>query len=105
MESVQPGALVKVSGDGPERDGIVFDTPSTSKVVVAVVDARRGPRFCTVHPRVLSERTESGSDDPALRRLLRRTPLPVRGAARAAKGAGHEQAAHTRAAGHRTTGK
>jgi hypothetical protein len=74
MEPVSAGALVKVAGGGPVLDGIVFDTPSNSKAVVAVVDPVRGPAFRTVHPKTLSERTEEGPDDRALRLLIRRTP-------------------------------
>ncbi len=96
---------MKVAGGGPELDGIVFDVPSRSKVVVAVVDPTRGPAFRTVHPRTLKERADEGPDDQALRLLMRRTPLPVRGAARGGTGSGREQAGHTRAAMHRTTGK
>jgi hypothetical protein len=105
MDSITPGQLVKVAAGGPERDGIVFDTPSNVKVVVAVVDPRRGPSFRTVHPRTLSERIEEGPDDPALRRLLHRTRSPVDGEARSGAGAVRGQAGHTRAAMHRTTGK
>jgi hypothetical protein len=61
--------------------------------------------FRTVHPNTLTERAEEGPDDPALRRLLRRTPLPVHGGARGGGGAGRGQAGHGRAAMHRTTGK
>jgi hypothetical protein len=68
------GQLVKVADGGAVRDGIVFDLPSHLKVVVALVDPRRGPVFRTVHPKTLAERLEEGPDDPALRRLLRRTP-------------------------------
>ena len=70
-----------VAGDGPKLDGIVFDAPSATKVVVAVVDRGRGPVFRTVHPRTLSERPAEGADDRALRLLIRRTPPPARGAA------------------------
>ena len=73
-----------VAGDGPKLDGIVFDTPSATKVVVAVVDRGRGPVFRTVHPRTLSERAAEGADDRALRLLIRRTPPPARGAPAAA---------------------
>jgi len=105
MEQTNAGTLVRISGSGAEVDGIVFDAPSRSKVVVAVVDRGRGPVFRTVHPRELTERTQDGADDPALRLLIRRTPSPVRGAARGGAGVGHGQAGHTRAAMHRTTGK
>lgn len=90
---------------GPQLDGIVFDTPSNSKVVVAVIDRGRGPVFRTVHPRTLSERTEPGADDRALNLLIRRTPPPTRGGGRGGSGAGQGRSGHTRAAMHRTTGK
>ncbi len=82
------GGLVKVAGGGPELDGIVFDVPSRSKVIVAVVDGGRGPVLRTVHPKTLSERAEGGPDDRALRLLIRRTPPPVRGSANGAAGIG-----------------
>jgi hypothetical protein len=99
------GKLVKVAGEGRPFDGIVFDTPSRSKVVVAVMDTGRGPTFRTVHPNKLTERTEEGPDDRALRLLMRRTPPPVRGAASGRGVAGRGNPGHTRAATHRTTGK
>src|SRR5947209_4911865 len=58
MEPASAGELVKVASGGPQLDGIVFDTPSRSKVVVAVVEPDRGPVFRTVHPNTLTERTE-----------------------------------------------
>jgi hypothetical protein len=100
-----PGDLVKVSNGGPPLDGIVFDVPSSAKVVVAVVDPKRGPLFRTVHPDVLTERAEEGPHDRALRLLVRRTPPPVHGGARGAAGLGRGRAGHTRGAAHRTTGK
>jgi hypothetical protein len=105
MEPTSAGELVKVADGGPELDGIVFDTPSRSKVVVAVVDPGRGPVFRTVHPNTLSERTEQGPDDRALSLLIRRTSPPVRGAARGGVGTGRGRPGHKRAAMHRTTGK
>jgi hypothetical protein len=105
MESTSTGELVKVAGGGPELDGIVFDTPSRSKVVVAVVDPGRGPMFRTVHPRTLTERTEEGPDDRALRLLVRRTPPPARGTSSGGINAGRGNPGHTRTAMHRTTGK
>jgi len=105
MDSTGAGELVKVGGDGPERDGIVFDTPSRSKVVVAVVHPGRGPVFRTVPLSTLSERTEDGPDDRALRMLLRRTPPPVRGTAGGGVAAGRGRPGHARGAMHRTTGK
>jgi hypothetical protein len=106
MESVLPGELVKVSTGGPWVDGIVFDVPSRSKVVVAVVDEQRGPVFRTVPADALAERAEEGSDDRALQLLLRRTPAPpARGASRGATGGARARAAHGRGAAHRPTGK
>jgi hypothetical protein len=105
MEPTQTGELVKVADGGPEQDGIVFDAPSSSKVVVAVVDPKRGPVFRTVHPDTLSERTEASPRDKALRLLIRRTPPPLRGGARGGPGAAQGRAGHTRTTMHRTTGK
>lgn len=104
MEQTHAGVLVRVSGDGPDVDGIVFNSPSRLKVVVAVIDRGRGPVFRTVHPSALSERTEGGADDTALRSLIRRTPAPVGGASRGG-GGGRGRAGHARAVMHRTTGK
>jgi hypothetical protein len=100
-----PGELVKVAGVGVEVDGIVFDAPSSSKVVVAVMDPTRGPVFRTVNPKELTPRTATGPDDPALRLLLRRTPSPVPGAARGANHGGQGQSGFSRGAAHRTTGR
>jgi hypothetical protein len=105
MQSPSAGELVTVAADGPKLDGIVFDTPSTTKTVVAVVDRGRGPVFRTVHPRTLSERADEGGDDHALRLLIRRTPMPSRGGARGGAGSAQGRTGHTRAAMHRTTGK
>ena len=102
MEPIAVGELVKVAAGGRDVDGIVFDNPSATKVVVAVVDPGRGPTFRTVHPEALSERTAEGPDDKSLRLLIRRTPLPTHGAARGASGPGRGSAGHTRAATHRT---
>src|SRR4029078_11747983 len=76
MDTVAIGDLVSVAGAGAPRDGIVYDTPSPSKVVVAMVDPRRGPGFRPVHPKTLTAREKEGSHDPALRLLIRRTPAP-----------------------------
>jgi len=105
MESTSTGELVKVSDGGPELDGIVFDVPSRTKVVVAVLDPNRGPALRTVHAKMLSERAEESPGDRALRMLIRRTPPPARGAASSAAGAGRGSRGHTRAAMHRTTGR
>jgi hypothetical protein len=105
MDTTSAGELVKVAGGGLELDGIVFDTPSSSKVVVAVVDPGRGPVFRTVHPDTLSRRKEEAPGDRALRLLIRRTPPPLRGAANGGPSAGRGRAGHTRGAAHRTTGR
>jgi hypothetical protein len=105
MRSPSAGDLVTVAAGGGELDGIVFDNPSSSKVVVAVVDPARGPLFRTVHPDALTERSEDGPHDRALRLLVRRTPQPVRGAARGATPGGHGRSGYARGAAHRTTGK
>lgn len=102
---VRPNDLVTVSGAGAPLDGIVFDTPSRSKVVVAVMESRRGPVFQTVNPTDLTPRTEVGRDDPALRLLLRRTPSPSRGAARGARLSGQSRSGFQRGAAHRSTGR
>ncbi|HWF73038.1 MAG TPA: hypothetical protein VG186_06825 [Solirubrobacteraceae bacterium] len=105
MESASPGALVKVAGPGPELDGIVFDTPSGSKVVVAVVDPVRGPMFRTVSPSALSERAEDAGHDAALRLLIRRTPAPVHGAARGGGAGAPGRSGFKRGTAHRPTGR
>jgi len=99
------GELVRVGAGGSALDGIVFDVPSRSKVVVAVVDPDRGPLFRTVSPSELTEREEEGSDDRTLRLLIRRTPPPVRGAARGAVVGGQRRSGFTRGATHRPTGR
>ena len=105
METMTAGQLVKVATGGPELDGIVFDVPSHKKVVVAVVDPSHGPAFRTFKPDALSERDDEGSDDHALHALIRRTPPPVHGAARAGAGPVSAREGHHRASMHRTTGK
>jgi hypothetical protein len=105
MDETPNDDRVHVATDGPQLDGILFDAPSKVKVVVAVMDRSRGPVLRTVHRKVLSERTEDGPDDAALRLLVRRTPAPARGAATGGSGARQGRSGHTRAAMHRTTGK
>lgn len=105
MEQISAGALVHVATDGPVIDGIVFDQPSTTKVVVAVMDRSRGPVFRTVHPSAITERAEEGAGDHALQLLIRRTPPVNQSAARGGAGIKRGQTGHTRVAMHRTTGK
>jgi hypothetical protein len=105
MEPTQGGDIVTVASGGPPVDGIVFDTPSRSKVVVAVMDPKRGPVFRTVHPNALSERSDAGAHDRALHLLVRKTPLPARGAARGGRQGGQGPAGYTRSTAHRPTGR
>jgi hypothetical protein len=105
MERVSIGELVKVATGGSELDGLVFDTPSSSKVVVAVVDPARGPQFRTVNPRTLTERADEGPHDRALRLLVRRTSSSARGAGQDAMRGGRGRSGYKRAPTHRTTGK
>jgi hypothetical protein len=106
VEPISDIELVKVADGGRTFDGIVFDTPSTSKVTVAVMDAARGPVFRTFPADAVTARTEAGSDDRALSLLIRRTWQPGRGgSAPGGAGATRGQDGHTRAAMHRTTGK
>ena len=105
MESAQPGDLVNVAAGAAVIQGIVFDSPSRAKVVVAVVDPGRGPLLRTFHPNALTERTQEGPGDPSLRLLIRRTPPAVHGKDGARTGPGRGHAGHARGSMHRTTGK
>ena len=105
MDSTSPGELVSLASGGQELHGIVFDTPSRSKTVIAVVDPGRGPVFRTVHPKTLTKRAEEAVEDRALQLLIRRTPSPARGAASGGTISGRGTPGHSRAAMHRTTGK
>ncbi len=105
MEMTSTGELVRVGAGGSALDGIVFDVPSRSKVVVAVVDPNRGPLFRTVSPSQLTAREEEGSDDTTLRLLIRRTPPPIPGAARGAVIGGQGRSGFTRGSTHRPTGR
>jgi hypothetical protein len=103
---LSPDELVKVTGVGGAVDGIVFDIPSSSKVVVAVMDSARGPVLRTVNPKALEPRSEAGPADRALRLLMRRTPSPGSGPARHANvGANGRSSGFQRGASHRTTGR
>lgn len=105
MEPFLPGQLVTVSTGGPELGGIVVEHPSAHKVVVAVVDAQRGPVFKTLAPEALTEREEAGPQDAALHALIRRTPGTNRGGAAGGGGPVHDSRGHGRTSSHRTTGK
>jgi hypothetical protein len=106
MESLSAGDLVKVTTGGPSTDGIVVDTLTGSKAIVALRDPVRGPVLRTVSRKALAERTEAGPDDRALQLLIRRTPAHRRGATRGgANGGTGGGGGYTRAAPHRATGK
>ncbi len=105
MEATTIGGLVTVASAGPALDGIVFDAPSRSKVVVAVVDPNRGPMFRTVPPSALTEREQEGPQDTALRLLIRRTAPPMHGAARDAVAGRKGRAGFNRGSTHRPTGR
>jgi len=105
MDALRAGQLVTVATGGPELDGIVFDVPSPQKLVVAVVDAQRGPVLRTVAVDTVSEREEAGPRDAALQGLIRRTPPAARGAGAAGKGAVQARRGHVRGAAHRSTGR
>ncbi len=105
METVAIGDLVTVTGPGAPLDGLVFDTPSRAKAVVAVVDPSRGPMFRIVNPKTLTPRAQAGEHDPALRQLVRRTPVPQRGSGTAGASGIRGSAGFARGSSHRTTGK
>jgi len=103
--SAHRGDLVDVAGGAGVSAGIVFDTPSRSKVVVAVLAPGRGPVLRTVAPGALTGRTQEDPGDQALRLLIRRTPPPAQGIGGGGTGVGHRQAGHMRGSMHRTTGR
>lgn len=105
MDAPAAGDLVSVALGGRTIDGLVFDTPSRTKVVVAVVLPGRGPMFQTVHPDALSIREQEGPQDTALRSLVRRTSPATHSAARGGGGGGKGAAGFTRRAAHRPTGR
>jgi hypothetical protein len=105
MDEATPGDLVKVADGSAQLDGLVFERPSRSKVVVAVVDPVRGPLFRTVDPGTLTEREQEGPNDRALRLLVRRTPPPPNAGGRDATRGGQRRAGFTRGATHRPTGR
>jgi hypothetical protein len=105
VDTPAAGDLVSVVLGGRAVDGLVFDTPSRTKVVVAVVDPARGPMFQTVHPDALSMREQESPQDAALRSLIRRTAPPTHSAARGGAAGRKGAAGFTRRATHRPTGR
>ena len=96
---------MKIAGNSREIDGIVFDTPSAAKVVVAVIDRKRGPMFRTVNEKALTTREEDGPDDRALRLLVRRTPRPVSDGAQGATVGRQGRSGFKSGTAHRATGR
>ena len=105
VRSFHEGQVVMLVGEGGTLDGIVVHAPSLVKIEVAVADAERGPVFRAVLPKALRERLTGGEHDDALRRVIRRTPSASRAGPRSGPGAGRGRRGHSRATGHRTTGK
>lgn len=105
MEPLEVNQLVTFSAGGPPADAIVVDVPNEHKVVVAVVDPKRGPVFRTVDAETISARDAEGRHDPALHALIRRTPATARGGTGGAAGAVQGRRGHSRSTMHRTTGK
>jgi hypothetical protein len=103
LKTFREGQLVTVDVQGAALDGIVVHVPSLVKVEVAASDPEQGPVFRTVHPKALTARSESQPGDELLRRFMRRAGVQGRGGPRSGPGRGRR--GHTRAAGHRTTGK
>jgi hypothetical protein len=99
------GQLVKVAGASAEIDGIVFDTPSAAKVVVAVIDRTRGPVLRAVNAKAVTTRDDEGPDDRALRLLVRRTPRPVSGRGQGATGGRQGRSGFKAGTAHRSTGR
>ena len=100
-----PGDLVTVTDGSLRLAGLVFETPSSSKVVVAVVDPKRGPRFRSVNPSAVSERSAAGPHDHTLRLLIKRTPPATQSATGGARSNEHGRSGFVRGAAHRPTGR
>jgi hypothetical protein len=105
MEPFDVNQLVTVSEGGPPVDGIVVAHPNAHKVVVAVVDPKRGPVFKTLGTEALTEREAEGPSDAVLHQLIRRNPGTARGGAASGGGAVQGSRGHGRQSSHRTTGK
>lgn len=105
MEPLEVNQLVTVSTGGPPVDAIVVDLPNEHKVVVALVDPKRGPVFRTFDADAVSERDAEGKQDPALYALIRRTPATGRGGSGGGAAAVQGRRGHGRSTMHRTTGK
>jgi hypothetical protein len=100
-----PGDLVTVADGSRHLDGLVFETPSSSKVVVAVVDPKRGPQFRSVNPSAVSERSAEGPDDHTLRLLIKRTPPATHSSTSGARSNEQGRTGFMRGTAHRPTGR
>jgi hypothetical protein len=105
MATPEPGDLVQVTTSGPTLDAIVFDVPSHTKVIVAVMDRAKGPVFRTVDPSTVAIREQPGSQDAPLRALIRRTPVPTHSTGRDIASGGSGRSGFKRGAAHRSTGR
>ena len=105
MEPIAVGSLVSVDTGRTQTDGIVFDLPSDTKAVVALMDRSRGPVMRTVARTALSGRAEASDNDRALQLLVRRTAPAARGGGPGGSKVRGTRDAHGRAATHRPTGR
>jgi hypothetical protein len=105
MTSLQAGDLVTVDGENGERDGIVFQFPSRTKILVAVPDPARGAVMRSFTAAELHVRKRAGEHDDALQALIRRTPTGGGGPSRGGAGGGGGSRGHTRSPAHRATGR
>lgn len=99
------GDRVTVASDGPVIDGIVFELPSRTKAVVAVIDRKRGPVLRSVAVDALAARADERPADRALRLLIRRTPGGGRPGGSARAGGARGSAGFARPTAHRPTGR
>ena len=97
------GTLVTVATGGPPIDAIVMSVPSPAKVVVALVDPKKGPVLQTVARDAVTEREAEGKHDPALKALIRRNMHAHQGGLHAG-GTVQQRAGFSKPTGHRKVG-
>src|SRR4051795_12069444 len=106
MSSLREGGLVTVTeGEGRTLDGIVFQIAGPHKLVVAVPDPARGAVLRTFPEAAGTEREGPRPGDPALERLIRRTPATPRGGRHAGGAGGHRPGGHAPRRGHPPAGQ
>src|SRR4051812_19169782 len=103
MKSFHAGQLVTVTDDDGRMDAIVFDTPSLTKLVVAVPDDEHGAAFRTVHLKKVTAREDDGPSDETMRELIRRSRSRD-GSPGAGAGPGR-RGGHAGAQAHRSAGR